>query len=137
MRLPGWLCIGTVAGLSLVGCSSDPPATTARPCAGVVRSSDPAATLPSDVPAPASATFVELEKQGATRRYFAQLPGDNVVQVRDEVLAQFRTAGYQIVDSDAEGNAEAEFDFRGAHEGSLAVTPLCDGMVQLRFRLSS
>jgi len=106
---------------------------------GTLESADPAAALPSEVPAGVSgATFYELQTQGSTKRYFAYAEGDDVVKVRDAIRSEYQKAGYEIEGSDAEPPAEAEFEWKkGSNEGSVQVTPKCKDTVRVRYRVGS
>jgi hypothetical protein len=130
------LLLALPALLGAVGCSSGDAAGV--PCDGKLASPDPAAALPAGIPAGVTgATFYAVEKQGTTKRYQAHVEGGDVVATRDAILDAFARNGYEIPRSDAEGQAEAEFEFvKDPIEGSVQVTPLCDGHLRLRYRVS-
>ncbi len=102
-----------------------------------LKPADPAAALPSDIPAGITgATFFQLETQGSTKRYFAYVSGTDVVKVRDDIRAAYEQAGIEIEASDAEPPAEAEFEWKkGSNEGSVQVIPLCKDTVRVRYRV--
>jgi hypothetical protein len=104
-----------------------------------LKAADPAAALPSDVPAGFDGvTFYELQTQGSTKRYFGYAKGDDVVKVRDQIRSAYAAAAYEIEGSDAEPPAEAEFEWKkGSNEGSVQVTPLCKETVRIRYRVGA
>lgn len=123
--------------LLAVACGGDPNRAAGKPCDGLLKPADPAAALPAGVPAGVEgATFYELQKQGATNRHYAHAKGGDVVAVRDAIEKAYAGSGIAIEGRDAEPPAEAEFQWSaGDREGSVQVTPLCEGNVQLRYRV--
>jgi hypothetical protein len=112
---------------------------TAAPCTDLLKPADPAATLTGDLPVIAGLTVYEKRQQGATAYYFAHIPGNDVVKVRDDARFAIEHVpfgkGYTVVDADAEPPAEAEFSFEGTHEGSVQVIPLCAGHLRVRYKV--
>jgi hypothetical protein len=106
-------------------------------CDGKLSAAKAEANLPAEVPAGVSgATFYDLQTDGATKRYFAYVTGDDVVKTRDTIKTAFTGAGYEIEGTDEEGQAEAEFEFvKGSTEGSVQVIPHCSGYQRVRWRV--
>lgn len=121
----------------LVATACDGGGAARTSCDGLLKPADPAAALPSGLPAGVDgATFHTLQKQGATNRHFAHAKGDDVVAVRDAVEKAYVDAGITIEGRDAEPPAEAELQWSvGDREGSVQVTPLCTGYVTVRYRV--
>ena len=76
-------------------------------------------------------------RPGRTVVAFASLPGrrGDIVQVRDAVLADLRGAGYTVAGTDQEPGYEAEAELAGTHEGTLKVSPLCAGLLEVRYKI--
>ena len=128
--------VALAALLLATACNGDPGENAGRPCAGLLRSPDPSVTLP--VPAGLDGLVVyELQKQGSTNRYNAQLAtGDDVVAVRNRILDAFAADGFTIDSLDEEPPAEAEFGWtKDDKEGSVQVTPVCHRTVHVRYRV--
>jgi hypothetical protein len=113
------------------------PSVTAVPCAGMTSPPDEALRLPDELPPAPDLVLYRLAKQGSTRLWFGHAPGPDVVTVRDDITAQLAASGFTITSEDEEPPAEAELQFSKPLEGSVQVTPLCDGRVQIRYRVSS
>ena len=94
--------------------------------------------MPLDVPLHEGATVRRVTEQGAATVAFADVPGgrDDIVTVRDAVLADLKAAGYDVVGTDQEPGFEAEAEVAGPHEGTLRVVPLCEGTLEVRYALS-
>jgi hypothetical protein len=107
-----------------------------RPCGDLLKPAAADATPPSDVPV-AGVTWYDRKTQGKTAYHFGHLPGDQVAAARDAVIAGLESAGYTASGTDEEGNAEADGQFTGPHEGTVQVTPYCKGQLQLRLKLES
>jgi hypothetical protein len=107
-----------------------------KSCDGLLTGAKSDAALPADLPAGVTgATFYDVQTDGATKRYFAYVQGDDVVKTRDTVKDAFSGAGYEIEGSDEEGQAEAEFEWvKGSNEGSVQVIPYCTGYQRVRYR---
>lgn len=78
-----------------------------------------------------------MTTQGKTTVAFAKIPGgrDDIVAVRDRVLADLKTAGYTTVGTDQEPGYEAEAELGGKHDGTLKVSPLCEGLLEVRYKI--
>ena len=125
------------AVLALSACSGsgdDPGFGTS--CTGLP-SADPAVTLPVGIPRGVEdVTLTKTVKAGATTFYYGHTEGDDVVKLRDQILAEFENAGLTIESKDAEPPAEAEFQYSAEKdEGSVQVTPLCKGVLTVRWRV--
>jgi hypothetical protein len=105
-------------------------------CDGLLKDADPAAALPADLPRPDGAVFYEVQSQGATKRYFAHVEGDDFVRARDDLKADFESKGLKILGTDQE-EVEAEFEFEtgDGDEGSVQVVPLCKDNLRIRWRV--
>ena len=81
--------------------------------------------------------MLNVATQGATTVVFASEPGgrDDIVAVRDKVLADLAKAGYRVVGTDQEPGYEAEAELAGTHPGSLKVSPLCEGLLEVRYKI--
>ena len=104
---------------------------------------DPVAGAPSALPLGLPLTegekVLRVETQGRTTVAFASEPGgrDDIVTVRDRVLADLAKAGYSVVDTDQEPGYEAEAELDGTHPGSLKVSPLCEGLLEVRYKIEA
>jgi hypothetical protein len=136
---------GVMLALLLVGCGrgsdrapggSAADALLKRPCGDLLKPAAASATPPADVPL-TGVTWFDKKTQGRTDYYFGTLPGAQVANARDQLMSALTAAGYTVKDTDQEGNAEADGLFAGPHEGSVQVTPYCQGHLQLRLRLGS
>jgi hypothetical protein len=94
-------------------------------------------TLPLDLPLTEGETVLDVATQGRTTVAFASEPGgrDDIVAVRDKVLADLARAGYTVVGTDQEPGYEAEAELAGTHPGSLKVSPLCEGLLEVRYKI--
>ncbi len=121
--------------LALTACSSDGSDELGRSCAGLPTATT--VTLPTGIPVGVEdATLYRSQTAGATTFYYGWVRGTDVVAVRDTVATAFERAGLAIESRDEEPPAEAEFQFSGEKdEGSVQVTPLCDGHLTLRWRV--
>ena len=128
-----------VAGAVSCGGDGNSPSDATKACAAVT--AEPAARPPADLPVPADATFYQRSAVGKTSLYFAYVPGDQVRERRDAIVAQLQGAGYVIKRQDAEQNVEAEAEFEGkAHgESSVQVTRRdgCGTQLRIRYRLAA
>ena len=129
--------LALVALLLLTACDGTVDPAPGKPCDGLVKAADPAVTLPASLPAGvADPVLYDTQKLGATTLYFAQAAGADVVSVRDAIANAYEGAGKTIESRDEEPPAEAEFQFTTAtDEGSVQVTPLCEGRVTIRWRI--
>jgi hypothetical protein len=130
-----------ILGLAGCGGSSDGDNNAAAgdggvSCDGLLKPADTAAALPADLPKPEGAVVYEVQTQGATKRYFAHLPGTDFVKTRDDIKAQFEQKGLKILGTDQE-EVEAEFEFATAagDDGSVQVISLCKDNLRIRWRV--
>ena len=95
------------------------------------------ATLPLGLPMTEGEKVLNVAKQGATTVVFASEPGgrDDIVAVRDKVLSDLAKAGYRVVGTDQEPGYEAEAELTGTHPGSIKVSPLCEGLLEVRYKI--
>ena len=105
-------------------------------CDGLLKDANASAALPADLPKPDGAVFYEVQTQGATKRYFAHVEGEDFVKARDDLKAQFESKGLKVLGTDQE-EVEAEFEFQTAagEEGSVQVVPLCKDNLRIRWRV--
>ena len=130
-------------GAALAGCAGDSPAEVEqfggeefeRPCAGVASPFDTAVTAPAGFPAYDGWQGTLRATQGKTVILFGRAPGDDVAVVQARQRAALEAAGLRIVSTDREGQAEAEISFDGTSEGTVQITPLCQDMVAIRYKL--
>lgn len=131
--------------LMAVGCGGDgggedPGAVraSARPCDGLTVVKNGTPPPPADLPTVAGWTQVDTVSQGSTTIWLGTVEGEDVVVLRDKAVAALTAGGgYEIPRSDQEGQAEAEAEFTGRHEGSIQVIPLCEGTLRVRYRVSA
>lgn len=98
-----------------------------------------ATALPLDLPLTEGEEILEITSQGKTTVAFASEPGgrDDIVAVRDRVLADLKAAGYTVDGTDQEPGYEAEAEISGPHVGTIKVSPLCTGLLEVRYKLES
>jgi hypothetical protein len=132
MRLPLALL------LLLTGCGSaqpSPPAQdAAAPCTSLP-AADPAASLPADFPRLPGQVLYGPASQGATSIVFGRVEGDDFAALRDRLAVDLEKAGYALDGTDQEA-VEAEAHFSQPREGSVRVKQLCEGVLEVRYRLS-
>lgn len=94
-------------------------------------------SLPLGLPLTEGETVLEVATQGKTTVAFASEPGgrDDIVAVRDKVLVDLARAGYTVVGVDQEPGYEAEAELTGTHPGSVKVSPLCEGLLEVRYKI--
>ncbi len=93
--------------------------------------------LPFGLPATDGEVVLNVTSQGSTTVAFARVDGgrDRIVEVRDDVLADLTAAGYTVVGTDQEPGYEAEAEVTGPREGTIKVSPLCSGLLEVRYAL--
>lgn len=109
-----------------------------RACAGLDQPASGApAVLPLGLPLSAGETVLRVTTQGKTTIAFAKTSGgrDDIVSVRDGVLRDLKGAGYTVTGTDQEPGYEAEAQLGGQHKGTLKVSPLCTGLLQVRYKI--
>lgn len=93
--------------------------------------------MPSGFPAYDGWVGTLRATQGKTLILFGRASApDDVGVVQDRQRALIEEAGLRVVSTDREGQAEAEISFTGGTEGSVQITPLCRGTVQIRYRIA-
>ena len=130
--------IGALVGaLALTACGSGGSVTAPSPGAPCTSlpAADPAATLPSGFPELPDQVLYGAASQGATRILFGRVPGEDFEALRDELASALTDAGYTIDGTDQEA-VEAEAHFSSPREGSVRVKQLCEGVLEVRYRLS-
>ena len=123
--------------LVLTGCGSGSPAASPSPGAPCVSlaPADPSAALPAGFPQLPDQVLYGSASQGATRIVFGRVPGEDFEALRDTLAASLEEAGYSLDGTDQEA-VEAEAHFSQPIEGSVRVKQLCDGVLEVRYRLS-
>lgn len=116
---------GEIAQQATVACGDD-----AAPAAG-------SADLPFDLPLSEGEAVLRTATQGATTVAFASLEGgrDDIVETRDAVLRDLEAVGYRVTGTDQEPGYEAEAQLAGPHTGTLRVKPLCEGLLEVRYKI--
>lgn len=106
-----------------------------EPCGD--RTTSTADALPFDLPLTDGATVLRVDTQGATTVAFASIPGgrNDIVDQRDQVLRDLEGAGYEVTGTDQEPTFEAEAQLTGANAGTLRVKPLCEGLLEVRYKI--
>lgn len=96
---------------------------------------DPGTALPLDLPLPPGGVVRTVAEQGRTSVSLLDVPGGvpDIVRVRDEVVQGLVDVGYRLVDTDQEPGFEAEAEVAGPYDGTLRVTPLCAGVLEVRY----
>jgi hypothetical protein len=121
--------------LALTACASpEPPQDAAAPCASLP-AADPEATLPEGFPLLPGQVLYGPASQGATTIVFGRVEGDDFEATRDRLATELDQAGYRLDGTDQEA-VEAEAHFSSPREGSVRVKQLCDGVLEVRYRLS-
>ena len=125
--------------LALTACGSEgaapaPTQDAAAPCTSLP-AADPAATLPEGFPRLPGQVLYAPASQGATTIVFGRVEGDDFEALRDRLAADLEAAGYSIDGTDQEA-VEAEAHFSQPREGSVRVKQLCEGVLEVRYRLS-
>lgn len=124
--------------LALTGCGSAAPAVpqqdAAAPCTSLP-AADPGADLPADFPRLPGQVLYGPASQGATTIVFGRVEGDDFEAARDRLAEELERAGYTIDGTDQEA-VEAEAHFSAPREGSVRVKQLCQGVLEVRYRLS-
>lgn len=122
----------------LTGCGGEAPDVpvqdAAAPCTSLPRA-DPAAELPAGFPRLPDQVLYGAASQGATRIVFGRVEGDDFEALRDRLATELEDAGYALDGTDQEA-VEAEAHFSQPVEGSVRVKQLCQGVLEVRYRLS-
>jgi hypothetical protein len=123
--------------LALTACGSAEPAAepdAAAPCTSLP-AADPSASLPDGFPQLPGQVLYGPASQGATTIVYGRVRGDDVEATRDRLATELEAAGYRLDGTDQEA-VEAEAHFSTPREGSVRVKQLCDGVLEVRYRLS-
>ena len=124
--------------LLVAACGNAQPAApqqdAAAPCASLP-AADPAASLPPDFPRLPGQVLYGPASQGATSIVFGRVEGDDFEALRDRLAKDLEAAGYTLDGTDQEA-VEAEAHFSQPREGSVRVKQLCEGVLEVRYRLS-
>lgn len=93
--------------------------------------------LPSGLVLPDGQKLLRVDAQGKTALVYASTAGglDDVVRVRNAVLAALASQGYTRTGSDQEPGVEADGEFGGKGDGTIKVKPLCTGRLSVRYTL--
>ena len=130
--------VAVVALLALTACGSGgstaPTQQAAAPCTSLP-AADPAASLPDGFPQLPGQVLYGPASQGATRIVFGRVEGDDFEALRDRLASELEAAGYSLDGTDQEA-VEAEAHFSQPREGSVRVKQLCEGVLEVRYRLS-
>ena len=131
------IAAAAVVVVGVAGCGSGTPAAAPSPGAPCTSlpAADPSATLPAGFPVLPDQVLYGAASQGATRIVFGRVPGDDFEELRDELAAALTDAGYALDGTDQEA-VEAEAHFSAPREGSVRVKQLCEGVLEVRYRLS-
>ena len=123
--------------LALTACGSGSPAAApspGAPCTSLPAAA-PGASLPDGFPQLPDQVLYGAASQGATRIVFGRVPGDDFEALRDRLALDLAKAGYRLDGTDQEA-VEAEAHFSSPREGSVRVKQLCEGVLEVRYRLS-
>jgi hypothetical protein len=93
--------------------------------------------MPLQLPMTQGGTLLDVQRQGSTTVAFVKVGGgrSDIVDVRDRVLGELKGAGYATSGTDQEPGYEAEAEVRGRYEGTLKVSPLCTGLLEVRYKI--
>ena len=94
--------------------------------------------LPSQLALPEGQKLLSVDTQGKTVIVLASTGGGlgDLEDVRDDVLDALVGQGYTKGSTEAEAKIEAEGQFSGKADGTVRVRPLCDGRLEVRYKLS-
>ena len=126
------LAAGVVAGCgggSTKASQEEPCGSRDTPAAG--------ATAPAALRLPPEQKLLRVQTQGKTVVAFASTDGgrDDIVTVRDAVLEKLKAQGFTVVGTDQEPGYEAEAEVSGTADGTVRVTPLCEGRLEVRYKI--
>jgi hypothetical protein len=107
-----------------------------EPC-GTLDTPEAGATLPVALKLPDDQKLLRVQTQGKTVVAFTSTAGgrDDIVDVRDQVLDQLKANGFTVEGTDQEPGYEAEAQLEGTHTGTLRVKPLCEGQLEVRYKI--
>lgn len=99
----------------------------------------PTTTEALDVPLvlPGDEKLLSVQHQGKTTLVVASTAGtrQDVVRVRDDVVAELAREGYRKTGTDQEPGYEAEAQLGGTADASVRVRPLCEGRLEVRYTI--
>ena len=128
------LALLVVALTACGGATQAPSQDAAAPCTSLP-AADPAAALPEGFPRLPGQVLYGPASQGATTIVFGRVEGDDFEAARDDLARRLESAGYRLDGTDQEA-VEAEAHFSAPREGSVRVKQLCEGVLEVRYRLS-
>lgn len=134
MRAPALLLVLALAACGGGSTGAAPGQDAGQPCA-TLPPADPAASLPEGFPQLPGQVLYGPASQGATTIVFGRVEGEDFVALRDELAEDLEMAGYALDGTDQEA-VEAEAHFSTPREGSVRVMQLCQGVLEVRYRLS-
>ena len=107
-----------------------------EPC-GTLDTPEGNPTLPAGLTLPGGQKLLRVQKQGKTSVAFASIPGgrDDIVEARDAVLGALKNQGFTVKGTDQEPGYEAEAELAGTADGTLRVKPLCEGRLEVRYKI--
>ena len=122
--------------MTACGESASPAAVEEKPC-GALDTPTGEGALPAALTLPEGQKLLRVQKQGRTAVAFASRPGtrQDLVDVRDAVLEELKKQGFTVVGTDQEPGAEAEAELTGKADGTIRVTPLCEGRLEVRYKI--
>jgi len=128
-----------LAAVALAGCRSDnaAPEEVNTSCEQLDRPSADAQPPPGYLSLPPDQKLLRVQTQGRTTVVFASTAGGrgDLIEVRDRVLTALKTQQFSVAGTDQEPGFEAEAQIAGPSEGTVRVTPLCTGRIQVRYKL--
>ena len=131
-RTAALLLLGLTVGCggeSTRAAQEEPCGSRDTPVAGV--------TAPAGLSLPPEQKLLRVQKQGRTVVAFASTAGDrdDIVTTRDAVLEKLKAQGFTVVGTDQEPGYEAEAEITGTADGTVRVTPLCEGRLEVRYKI--
>ena len=135
------LVLGVLGGAGVLGFFAferhEAKGKAGRAC-GTLDTPSGSPTLPSQLALPEGQKLLSVETQGKTVIVLASAAGGlkDLTDVRDDVLDALKSQGYTKGSTEAEADIEAEGQFSGNADGTLRVRPLCDGRLEVRYKLS-
>lgn len=94
-----------------------------------------AGLAPTAFTLPEGQKALSVQTQGKTTLFVASTAGtrDDVVEVRDAVVADLKGQGFELAGTDQEPGYEAEAQLEGRADASVKVRPLCEGRLEVRY----
>ena len=131
-----------LAGLALVGAAACSASSSPSSTAGCKKlpTADPAAAMPTGLPAVAGQVLYEPSTQGKTEIVFAVIKAHSFVKVRDDYVTALKGVGWKIDGTDQESvEAEAQFSKTPPLKtGTIKVQPIpsCADYVTVRYKVN-